>query len=107
MAIISVRDVSKSYKVRQQQSGFRGTVSSFFHPTIHYVQAIKNLSFEIEAGEFIGFIGENGAGKSTMIKMMSGILYPTSGEIQIIRSNALCRRSSPQFPRLVNSVISS
>jgi ABC-2 type transport system ATP-binding protein len=83
MAIIRVQGVSKEYKVRQQKSGAKGALASFFRPEMKYVQAIKDLSFDIEAGEFVGFIGENGAGKSTMIKMMSGILYPSSGEIQV------------------------
>jgi ABC-2 type transport system ATP-binding protein len=81
MAVIRVQDVSKTYKVHQQKSGARGALASFFRPTIKYIEAVKNLSFEIGQGDFVGFIGENGAGKSTMIKMMSGILYPTSGEI--------------------------
>ena len=86
MAVISVQDVSKTYTVREQKTGVKGTISSFFRPTVKEVQAVRNLSFAIEPGAFIGFIGENGAGKSTMIKMMSGILYPTSGEI---RTNGL------------------
>jgi ABC-2 type transport system ATP-binding protein len=82
MPIIDIQHVSKEYKVHSQKSGAKGALASFFRPTIHYIQAIKDLSFSVEQGDFIGFIGENGAGKSTMIKMMSGILYPTSGEIR-------------------------
>jgi ABC-2 type transport system ATP-binding protein len=85
MSIITAENVSKSYKVYQQKSG-KGALASFFRPDIRYVQAIRDLSFAIEPGDFVGFIGENGAGKSTMIKMLSGILFPTSGSV---RTNGL------------------
>lgn len=78
-----MQSVSKEYKVYEQQSGLRNTMKNFFHPKIKIVNAVSDLSFQIERGESVGFIGENGAGKSTTIKMMSGILSPTSGEITI------------------------
>ncbi|MDR2610004.1 MAG: ATP-binding cassette domain-containing protein [Clostridiales Family XIII bacterium] len=73
MLIISLKDVSKTYKVRAKDADTKKGSK--------LIEAVKNLSFDIEPGEFIGFIGENGAGKSTTIKMMSGILYPTAGEV--------------------------
>lgn len=81
MGIIDVRHLSKEYKVYEQQPGFRNALKSFFKRTVKIVRAVHDLSFEIKPGEIVGFIGENGAGKSTTIKIMSGILYPTAGEV--------------------------
>lgn len=81
MSIISVKHVSKEYKLQAQASGPDYSEVLFVRPSRKRIQAVKDMSFDIEQGDFVGFIGENGAGKSTMIKMMSGILYPTSGEI--------------------------
>lgn len=80
MGIIDVRHLCKEYKVYEQKTGLKNTFRSFFHREVKIVRAVNDLSFEIEPGEIVGFIGENGAGKSTTIKIMSGILYPTSGE---------------------------
>ncbi|MDR0445444.1 MAG: ATP-binding cassette domain-containing protein [Oscillospiraceae bacterium] len=77
MPLISVKNVSKEYK--QQTKGKDGDGKRISGKKL--IKAVNGLSFDIEPGEFIGFIGENGAGKSTTIKMMSGILYPTSGTI--------------------------
>jgi ABC-2 type transport system ATP-binding protein len=81
MNLIELRDVKKEFKVYEQQQGFRNVMKSFFKREEKIVHAVNGLSFNIEEGELVGFIGKNGAGKSTTIKMMSGILYPTSGEI--------------------------
>ena len=83
MSIIKVNQVSKEYKVHEQKKRTLGAIKSFIHPTIKHVQALRDISFEINEGDFVGFIGENGAGKSTTIKIMSGILYPTSGEVMV------------------------
>ena len=81
MPVISVKNVCKDYTVYQNRSGFAGALVSLFKPLSKSVNAVKSLSFDIAEGEFVGFIGENGAGKSTTIKMMSGILFPTSGTV--------------------------
>jgi ABC-2 type transport system ATP-binding protein len=80
MGIINVRHLNKEYKVYEQKTGFINTFQSFFRRDMKIVRAVNDLSFSIEPGEIVGFIGENGAGKSTTIKIISGILYPTSGE---------------------------
>jgi ABC-2 type transport system ATP-binding protein len=77
-----MNNVSKTYKAQSKGADRDGKlVERVRKASSRIIEAVKNLSFDIERGEFIGFIGENGAGKSTTIKMMSGILYPTSGEI--------------------------
>jgi ABC-2 type transport system ATP-binding protein len=80
-AIIHVENVSKEYIVRQHAPGLRAALKPLVHPDKKRVQAVQNLSFDVQPGDFVGFIGENGAGKSTTVKMMTGILYPTSGKI--------------------------
>ena len=81
--IIEVRKVSKTYHVRKKEAGLRGAIKGLFRKETVPVKAVNDLSFDIQKGEIVGFIGPNGAGKSTTIKMMTGILTPSSGEILI------------------------
>lgn len=83
MSLIKVDHVSKDYKVIIQRTGSRNVLRNIFKPDTKIVHAVNDLSFDIEFGELVGFIGENGAGKSTTIKMMSGILFPSSGNITV------------------------
>ena len=83
MSLIKVDHVSKDYKVIMKRSGAKNVLKNIFCPDTKIVHAVKDISFEINVGELVGFIGENGAGKSTTIKMMSGILFPTSGNIDV------------------------
>ena len=83
MSLIKVDHVCKDYKVILQRAGAKNVLRNIFKPDTKIVHAVKDLSFEIDSGESIGFIGENGAGKSTTIKMMSGILFPSSGSITV------------------------
>jgi ABC-2 type transport system ATP-binding protein len=61
-----------------------GSVGALFKPHYSSIDAVRRLTFQMEAGELLGFIGPNGAGKSTTIKMLTGILHPTSGEAQVL-----------------------
>ena len=83
MSFIKVDNITKTFKVAKRNSGLKAALKSFFKREYKYVNAVKNVSFEIKKGEVIGYIGPNGAGKSTTIKMLSGILLPTSGSIKI------------------------
>lgn len=82
MKIIEVKNLSKNYKYKVKDEN-RGLISGLFHEQEKVVKAVDNISFDVEEGETVAFIGPNGAGKSTTIKMLTGILYPTSGEISI------------------------
>lgn len=82
--VIEVKNLKKSFKVKQKESGFKGSVKSIIKPTYKTIKAVNNISFNIEEGEMLAFIGPNGAGKSTTIKMLTGILYPDSGEIRVL-----------------------
>lgn len=83
MSFIEVKDVSKTFKISKRRSGVPGMLANLFVPKFDKKEAVKDISFSIEQGEMVGFIGPNGAGKSTTIKMLSGILYPDSGEINV------------------------
>ena len=83
MSFINVNHISKTFKVAKRQSGLKASLKSFFKRNYIYIEAVKDVSFEIEKGEIIGYIGPNGAGKSTTIKMLSGILTPDEGTINI------------------------
>ena len=83
MSLIEVDHIVKNYEVIVQRPGVKNVLRNIFRPEKKLVHAVKDISFEIEEGELVGFIGENGAGKSTTLKMMSGILFPTSGSITV------------------------
>lgn len=84
MAIIEVKKLSKNFKVKTKEKGLKGSLKSIIKPKYKEVNAVKNINFEVEKGEIIAFIGPNGAGKSTTIKMLTGILYPSKGEIRVL-----------------------
>lgn len=81
--MIEVKNVSKEFKKVVKDSGFKGSVKSLFNKKVETIKAVDNISFTVEEGEILGFIGPNGAGKSTAIKMLTGILTPTCGDIII------------------------
>lgn len=84
MSIISVNRVSKVFRTPVHYPGVLGSIRTLFTRSYHTVKAVDEVSFEIERGELVGYIGPNGAGKSTTIKMLTGILYPTSGYVQVL-----------------------
>ena len=83
MKIISVKNLSKTFKKPLREEGLKGMIKSLFSRKYEEVKAVDGISFDIEQGEIVGYIGANGAGKSTTIKMMCGILYPTSGDVNV------------------------
>lgn len=81
--MIEVTNVTKEFKKTIKEPGLKGSVKSLFHKKVETVKAVDDISFSVAEGEILGFIGPNGAGKSTAIKMLTGILTPSSGEIVI------------------------
>lgn len=79
--MIKVENLSKSFKTNKKYPGFKGAIKSFFSKEYTIKKAVDNISFEIKEGEIVGYIGANGAGKSTTIKMMTGIMLPSSGSV--------------------------
>jgi len=82
--VLEVRNLSKTFAARQKQPGFLPSVRALFKPQTREVRAVDDISFSVERGEMLAFIGPNGAGKSTTIKLVTGILYPTSGSIRVL-----------------------
>lgn len=81
--IIEVKKVSKDFKIHERQKGLYKSIQSLFQNKYVIKKAVNDISFNIKKGEIVGYIGANGAGKSTTIKMLSGILVPSSGSIMI------------------------
>jgi len=81
--MIKVEDLTKDYRRVKRREGFLGSVRTLFSAEYETTRAVDHISFEIEEGELVGYIGPNGAGKSTSIKMLCGILVPTSGHIEV------------------------
>ena len=103
MAVIEVKHLNKKFRVKEKEEGLKGSIKSIFKPKYKTKKAVNNISFEVEKGEVIAFIGPNGAGKSTTIKMLTGILYPDSGKINILGYNPIKDRKKLSYE--ISSVI--
>jgi len=84
MPIIEVTDLRKTFRSKQKEPGLAGSLRALVAPQWRTVEAVKGISLACEQGELLAFIGPNGAGKSTTIKMLTGILHPTSGQAQVL-----------------------
>jgi ABC-2 type transport system ATP-binding protein len=84
LAVIEARQLTKTFVTRKKQAGLAGSIRALFRPVQRETEAVKGISLTVGQGERLAFIGPNGAGKSTTIKMMVGILYPTSGEATVL-----------------------
>ena len=80
-SIIEIKNIIKEFKILDRREGLKGSIMDLFSRNYKTVRAVDNISMSIEQGEIVGYLGPNGAGKSTTIKMMTGVLEPTSGEI--------------------------
>jgi len=83
--VISVSHLSKYYQVHKKEPGLVGSIKSLVARQYEKVKAVDDISFSITEGELVGFIGPNGAGKTTTLKCLSGLLYPSGGEISVLR----------------------
>jgi len=84
MSVVRLQDLRKTFKLKQKAPGLRGSFKSLFHSEYQTVDAVKGVSLELDEGELLAFFGPNGAGKSTTIKMLTGILFPSGGEAQVL-----------------------
>ncbi|HET6741961.1 MAG TPA: ATP-binding cassette domain-containing protein [Kribbella sp.] len=94
MTAVEVQNLSMSYKAPVRKGGLRAAFGSLVHREYKTVQALDDVSFGIARGEVAGFIGPNGAGKTTTMKILSGILYPTDGAVQVLANVPWQRRAA-------------
>lgn len=90
--MILVNNLSKEYRIYKQTSGFWNNILHLISPEYIKKEVVHNISFHINKGECVAFLGANGAGKSTTIKMLTGILKPTSGQIKIMERDPFKNR---------------
>jgi ABC-2 type transport system ATP-binding protein len=95
VSIIVVDNLSKIYPVAIKQPGLKGTLTHFFRRTYREIKAVQNVSFTIQPGEVVGFLGGNGAGKTTTLKMLTGLIHPSEGEVRV--ADYVPFRRQPQF----------
>jgi len=93
MPIVAVDNLSKTYEVSQKDPGFVNAVKHFFHRRTRSIEAVKEISFDIAPGEMVGFLGPNGAGKTTALKMLTGLIHPTSGGVDVLGFRPFDRRA--------------
>ncbi|MBO5345036.1 MAG: ATP-binding cassette domain-containing protein [Clostridia bacterium] len=98
MSVIEVKDLCKTFTSKKKVIGFKNKLKSLFKKREKVVKnAVDHISFSVEKGEAVAFIGPNGAGKSTTIKMLTGILYPTAGEIKVLDFNPSKNRTKLSY----------
>ncbi len=85
--MIQVTDLSKNFRIHQKEAGFAASLKSLFSRKWVEKQALKNVNLKIEQGEILGLLGANGAGKTTLVKVLSGIIHPSSGEAKVLGYN--------------------
>lgn len=100
---IIVDHLIKNFEVSEKKQGLLGNISSLINPQKKIVRALKNISFSVEQGELVGFIGPNGAGKTTTLKILSGLLFPTSGFTQVLGYDPWERK--PEFLKEISLVM--
>src|SRR6204780_4549590 len=84
MPLIEVQGLTKAFRTYKKEPGFGGAVRGLFHRKYENTVAVDQVNFTIEEGELVGFLGPNGAGKTTTLKMLSGLLFPTSGSARVL-----------------------
>jgi len=84
MPVIEIAQLTKNYRVYQKQEGLLASMRGLFHREYRRVEAVRGIDLTVEAGEFVAFLGPNGAGKTTTLKLLSGVIHPTSGTAQVM-----------------------
>src|ERR1700690_2520318 len=99
MPVIEANGLTRTFRTYRKQPGIAGAFKGLFHRKYEQTLAVKDVSFKIEPGELVGFLGPNGAGKTTTLKMLAGLLYPTSGTAKVLGHTPWLRHddSRPQF----------
>jgi ABC-2 type transport system ATP-binding protein len=103
MGQIRVENLRKVYPVAVKEPGLQGTLKHFFQREYREIQAVKSVSFTIDSGEIVGFLGANGAGKTTTLKMLTGLIHPSSGSVSVSGHKPFTR--SPAFLNQITLVM--
>ncbi|MEM9815081.1 MAG: ATP-binding cassette domain-containing protein [Cyanobacteria bacterium P01_D01_bin.6] len=103
MPIINVNALKKVYPIAIKEPGLKGTFNHFFRRQYRNVEAVRHVSFQIEPGEVVGFLGPNGAGKTTTLKMLTGLIYPTTGTVTV--AGQVPFRRMPSFLQQITLVM--
>src|SRR5271165_3474829 len=82
--VIQVQGLTKAFRTYKKEPGFKGAIRGLFHRKYEQTLAVKDVNFSVAPGELVGFLGPNGAGKTTTLKMLAGLLYPTSGSASVL-----------------------
>ena len=93
MPAISARGLSKTYRVADKAPGFVGTLKHFIKRRHREIHAVRSIDLSIEPGEIVGFLGPNGAGKTTTLKMLTGLVHPTAGEVRVLGHEPFKRKA--------------
>jgi ABC-2 type transport system ATP-binding protein len=100
---ILVHNLSKTYRVPVREEGLKAAISSMLRRKYRHVEAVRGINFSIAAGEIVGFLGSNGAGKTTTLKMLAGLLYPTSGEVRV--AGFVPSQRKPDYLRRISMIM--
>ena len=101
--MIEVHGLRKEYRVHKRQPGLAAALRSVVHRRYEMVKAVDGIDFAVATGERVGFLGPNGAGKTTTLKMLSGLLHPTAGEVRV--AGHVPQRREPDFLRTITLVM--
>src|SRR5688572_18578226 len=101
--VIAVEDLAKHFRVHRRPAGLGAAIRSVFRRRYEIVRAVDGVSFRIDRGERVGFLGPNGAGKTTTLKMLSGLLHPTTGRVEVDGFEP--RRRHPDFLKRITLVM--
>jgi len=101
--VIEVRGLTKHYRVHKRPPGLGAALRSLFHRSYETVRAVDGIGFQVGPGERVGFLGPNGAGKTTTLKMLSGLLHPTAGEVRV--AGHVPRQREPDFLKKITLVM--
>lgn len=97
MQVVNVQDLRKTFRSKLKEEGLKGSWKSILHPEYQEIEALQGINLSVEKGEVLAFIGPNGAGKSTTIKILTGILHPSSGQAEVLGLNPWKERKKLAF----------
>lgn len=100
---IHVDSLGKTYQIPLREPGIAAALASLIRPTYAEVTAVRDVSFAVQSGEMVGLLGPNGSGKTTTLKMLAGLLYPTSGKVEV--AGSVPQQRKPEFLRSISLVM--